>query len=77
MEHPVQLAPLDAHRYLHELAARLVKERSSKFCIEALRVSNMVRNHRLARSILDRGARADVLDYVDVSPCVGGAVACV
>ena len=51
--------------YLHELTARLVKERSSRFCIEALRIRNLVQNHRLARSILEQqwGAFGMMLTY--------------
>ena len=40
--------------YLHELTRRLVSEKSSRFYIEALRVPNRVRNHKLARSILEQ-----------------------
>ena len=42
------------HGYLHELTIRLVKDKSSKFYIEDLRVPNMVKNHHLARSILEQ-----------------------
>ena len=49
--------------YLHELTRRLVSEKSSKFYVEDLCVPNMVRNHSLARAILEQqwGLFADML----------------
>jgi putative transposase len=38
--------------FLHKLSTRLIKE-NSIICIEDLRVANMVKNHKLALSILD------------------------
>ena len=51
--------------YLHELTRRLVSEKSSKFYVEDLRVPNMVRNHHLARAILEQqwGTFAAMLTY--------------
>lgn len=42
--------------FLHKLTTRLVRDnQTDSFAIEDLAVSNMVRNHRLARSIADAG----------------------
>ena len=51
--------------YLHELTTCLVRERSSKFYVEDLRIGNMVKNHRLARSILEQqwGSFVQMLTY--------------
>lgn len=40
--------------FLHKLSTRLIKE-NSIICVEDLRVVNMVKNHKLAMSILDAG----------------------
>ena len=37
--------------YLHEAARQLVNEQSSKFYVEDLEINNMVKNHKLAKSI--------------------------
>ncbi len=49
---------------LHELTAELVKQ-SNTFCVENLNVLNMVKNHRLARSILEAnwGTFLELLTY--------------
>ena len=49
---------------LHELTAELVKQ-SSTFYVENLNVMNLVKNHRLARSILEAnwGAFLELLTY--------------
>lgn len=39
---------------LHELTSRLVREQGPRFHVEALRILNMTKNHRLARAILEQ-----------------------
>ena len=39
---------------VHALTSKLVKEQSSRFVVENLRISNMVKNRRLSRSILEQ-----------------------
>ncbi len=50
---------------LHELTSSLVEERSSRFFVENLQIRNMVRNKRLARSIMEQqwGTFAQQLGY--------------
>ena len=40
--------------YLHELTAGLVRDVSARWCVEDLEIGNMVKNHSLARSILEQ-----------------------
>ena len=49
----------------HELTRKLVAERSAKFYVEDLRVPNLVKNHHLARAIIEQQWRAffDMLTY--------------
>ncbi len=51
--------------YPHELTRKLVAERSAKFYVEDLRVPNLVKNHHLARAIIEQqwGAFFDMLTY--------------
>ena len=51
--------------YLHELTAGLVRDISPKWCVEDLEIGNMVRNHSLARSILEQqwGRFVQMLTY--------------
>ena len=53
------------HGRLHELTADLVRRHGSRFCVEDLRIPNMVKNGRLARSILEQtwGAFVQLLSY--------------
>ena len=77
-----RLAPAREHQriqerergYLHELTQRLVSEQSSRFCVEDLRVPNMVRNPNLARAILEQqwGAFANMLTGTRLRAPVGG-----
>ena len=59
---------------LHELTADLVERVSGTFAVEDLRVENMVRNRRLARSIAEQqwGALVSMLTYKAES--AGGSV---
>lgn len=51
--------------YIHELTAHLVKNFSSKFCIENLQIKNMVKNPKLSKSILEQnwGLLGTLLTY--------------
>ena len=40
--------------YLHELTTRLVRDVSARWVVEDLQIGNMVRNHSLARSIMEQ-----------------------
>ena len=40
--------------YLHRLTTNLIKSKSSKFFVEDLKIENLVKNHNLARSILEQ-----------------------
>ena len=53
------------HGVLHELTADLVREPSARFYVEDLRIPNLLRNRRLARSISEQnwGAFARLLTY--------------
>ena len=53
------------HGYLHELTANLVREVTAKWFVEDLEIGNMVRNHKLARSILEQqwGRFVQLLTY--------------
>ena len=50
---------------LHELTARLIREVSARWFVEDLQIDNMVRNHSLARSILEQqwGRFVQMLTY--------------
>ena len=50
---------------LHALTSRLVREQGPRFYVEDLRIPNMVRNHHLARAILEQtwGAFVTLLTY--------------
>ena len=51
--------------YLHELTAGLVRDVSARWVVEDLEIGNMVRNHKLARSILEQqwGKFVELLTY--------------
>ena len=51
--------------YLHELTRKLIDQHTSKFYVEDLQVPNMVKNHRLARAILEQqwGTFFNMLTY--------------
>ena len=51
--------------YLHELTRSLITHHSARFVVEALQITNMVKNHALARSIHEQpwGLFVDMLTY--------------
>lgn len=59
---------------LHELTTMLVKKQSNSFVVEDLRISNMVKNKRLSRSIMEQQwwTFVNMLDYKALS--AGGQV---
>ena len=50
---------------LHRITRQLIKEHSAKFYVEDLKIGNMIKNHNLARSIIEQqwGTFIELLTY--------------